>query len=214
MGQLIIGWPEKPYPNNVLIQLVGDHSTPDMPVTNDLNLGSKALGVFGNLMLFGKNNTSWTSLDATLDAGADTLTVADKVDWKAGDEIVVTTSSFEPRETEKFIIKSIANDKKTITLESAATYAHRSYITNSVRLASKVGLLTRNIVIEGLNEPAGSLDNQHFGCRVLVGMYPEGHGSAQISNVQFKHCGQYGWNEDYDPRFVFNVTVVFNVNLC
>lgn len=181
-----------------------------MPVTNDLNLGSKALGVFGNLRLFGQPNVAWTSLDATLAVGSDVLVVADDVEWKAGDEIMVTTSSYEPRETEKFIIKSVASDKRTITMETTAMYAHRSYAVDAqgkkVILAAKVGLLTRNIVIEGLNEPAGSLDNQHFGCRVLVGMYPNGHGSAQISNVQFKHCGQYGWNEDYDPRWNFILT--------
>ena len=205
LGQLIIGYPDRPYPNNVLIQLVGNHTTKDLPITNSLNLGSKALGVFGNLNLYGKPiEVVWTSLSETMSVGASVLKVSDSVQWKAGNEIVVTTSSFEPRETEKFVIKSVSGDGRTITVETTAKYAHRSYEVNAngqkVLLAAKVGLLTRNIVIEGLNEPEGSLDNQHFGCRVLVGKYHSGHGSANISNVEFKHCGQYGWNEDYDPR--------------
>ena len=66
--------------------------------------------------------------------------------------------------------------------------------------AAKAGLLSRNIVIEGVNEPVNSLTNQHFGCRILVGNYHGGHGSAELSNIEIRHCGQYGWNEEYDPR--------------
>ena len=52
-----------------------------------------------------------------------------------------------------------------------------------------------------------SLEDQSFGCRVLVGEYSDDQGiiyrgKAQISEVQFKHCGQYGWNEYYDPRWL------------
>ena len=75
-----------------------------------------------------------------------------------------------------------------------------------LRMAAKVGLLTRNVVIEGADYPAGSLGKESFGCRVLVGSYTDAgvsyRGKAMISNVQFKNCGQYGWNEDYDPRYV------------
>ena len=75
----------------------------------------------------------------------------------------------------------------------------------TVTMSAKVGLLSRNVKIEGANEPARSLDDQSFGCRVLVGKYDgEGglvyRGKAQLSEVQFSHCGQYGWTESYDPR--------------
>ena len=86
-------------------------------------------------------------------------------------------------------------------------------------MSAKVGLLTRTIVIQGADEPARSLEDQSFGCRVLVGEYTDNgiiyRGKAQISEVQFKNCGQYGWNEAYDPRFVSSslfVSTVFNAN--
>ena len=75
-------------------------------------------------------------------------------------------------------------------------------------MSAKVGLLTRNIVIEGADEPARSLEDQSFGCRVLVGKYTDGLtyvGKAQISEVQFKNCGQLGYTEKYDPRFVHHI---------
>jgi len=70
MAQLVVGWPDKPYPNNVLIQLVGDHATEDVPISSSLNLGAKALGVFGKLQLYGEpRDIVWTSLSETLDLG-------------------------------------------------------------------------------------------------------------------------------------------------
>jgi len=51
--------------------------------------------------------------------------LSEDVSWKAGDEIVVSTSSFESRDQEIFKIKSIANDKQTITMETAATHVHK-----------------------------------------------------------------------------------------
>ena len=68
----------------------------------------------------------------------------------------------------------------------------------------KVGLITRNIRIEGADEPAGSLQDQSFGCRVLVSKYTRDgivyKGRARFSEVQFSNCGQLGYTEKYDPR--------------
>jgi len=113
----------------------------------------------------------------------------------------------EPRETEKFTIQSISGDQ--ITLDRAATYNHTSFRETingyDVHMTAKVGLLTRNIRIEGADEPAGSLEDQSFGCRVLVGSYDAGGGlmytgKAQFRGVQFSNCGQLGHTESYDPR--------------
>ena len=71
-------------------------------------------------------------------------------------------------------------------------------------MSAKVALITRNIRIEGLDNPSGSLDVHSFGCRVLVGKYTQGgitySGDAQLRDVQFSNCGQLGFNEDWDPR--------------
>ena len=73
-------------------------------------------------------------------------------------------------------------------------------------MSAKVGLLTRNIRIEGANEPVGSLEDQSFGCSVLVSKYTENgltyKGRAQFDEVQFSHCGKLG----YDPRYFIAAT--------
>ena len=206
-GNLIVGWPDKPMVNNVIIQLLGNHATKDMPLNNGPNVGAKALAVFARLQMFGKERTVyWTALARTVEVGENVLIVEKSPDWIAGDEIVVSTSTYEPRQAEKFIIESINGTK--ITVKGTFKFKHLGgrYLVGKhmLRMAAKVGLLTRNIVIEGADDPVGSLGEQSFGCRVLVGSYVDAgiryRGKAMISHVQFKHCGQYGWNEDYDPR--------------
>ena len=212
-GQLIVGFPDAPVLSNVLISLTGNHDSKDMPLNEDLNLGSKALGVFGLLRMYGRrHNVHWTRLNQTVAAGGTQISVEETVDWETGDEIVITTSSFRPEEAEKFTITEILDDGKTLKLNKPAQFMHTAFNKEinkyQVKMSAKVGLLSRNLKIEGANEPARSLDDQSFGCRVLVGQYGgEGgipyRGKAELSEVQFSHCGQYGWTESYDPRFVY-----------
>lgn len=53
-GNLIVGWPDKPMVNNVIISLLGNHDTKDLVMPKGPVLGAKALGVFGRMQLFGK----------------------------------------------------------------------------------------------------------------------------------------------------------------
>lgn len=208
-GILRAGWPNKPILNNVYIGLMGDHGSPDLPLSNGPNVGAKAFGVFGLLHLHGKkHNIHWTRLARNLTKSENLLRLAEAVDWEPGQEIIITTSDFESRHAEKFIIKTISKDNLTIELDRSANYTHSAFRSTIngylVNMSAKVALLSRNIRIEGLDEPAGSLTAQSFGCRVLVGAYTQDgilySGNAQLSEVQFKHCGQLGWSETYDPR--------------
>lgn len=206
-GALIVGWPDEPYLSNLQIVLQGDVYSEELPM-RDVNVGSKAIGVFGFMWLHGKpKRVYWTRLEATAEAGDNVLILAEPVDWKVGDEIVLTSTTVEPKQTEKFFITRISQDKQNLTLDAPLQYRHIAETHTagnwSYTLAAEVGLLTRNIVIEGANNPAGAWD-QSFGCRVLIGrtVYDgiEYKGSARIENVEFSHCGQEGYIDDYDPR--------------
>lgn len=117
-GQLVVGFPDAPVLSNVLISLTGNHDTRDMPLNANLNLGSKALGVFGLLQMYGRpHKVHWTRLNETLLEGGDQISVEDAVDWETGDEIIITTSSFRPEEAEKFKVMAITEGGKTITLD-------------------------------------------------------------------------------------------------
>lgn len=152
-GMLIVGWPNETMPNDVIIRLTGNHATPDFPITSSLNLGAKALGIFGLVSMHGRQHTlHWTRLAVTLDVGSTTLIMEDAaVDWEVGNEIVVTTTSFESLQTEKFIIRGISNDRKTLTLNNPAKYTHTAFRTTAggrtVTMSAKVCIFFDDVAV-------------------------------------------------------------------
>jgi hypothetical protein len=203
-GRLIIGFSESnPFEHEMKILLNGHHFTPDQPLPNGPNLGSKALGVFGGLDIHGKNRTVyWTQLAATVSAGDNTLTVSDETDWEVGDEIVVATTSYEAWQTETFKIEAVT-DASTFQINGSFAFKHIAEYNDDYVLAAEVGLLTRNIKIEG--NDYNLLFDESYGARVLVGrFFQDGvqyKGYARISNVEFYHSGQEGWSDFFDPRY-------------
>ncbi|XP_071356429.1 PKHD1 like 1, tandem duplicate 1 [Trachinotus anak] len=209
-GRLVAGWKDQPFRGQLHIKLRGNHRTPDWPLPNGPNQGSKVLGVFGTLELYGQpHNVYHTKLAATAEAGSNTLTLAQSVDWQVGDEVVISTTSYSAWETEKRQITAVSSDGRMVTLNQPLTYTHIgethsvSGTSRSYTLAADVGLLTRNIRIIGQEYPDMMKDS--FGARLLVGTYSwagiDYKGKAQIRNVEFFHSGQEGWTDYTDPRY-------------
>ncbi|KAM9385916.1 fibrocystin-L-like isoform 2-T2 [Pholidichthys leucotaenia] len=209
-GRLIAGRNDEPFRGQLHIKLRGNHLTPDWPLPNGPNQGSKVLGVFGTLELYGQpHNVYHTKLAATANAGSNTVTLSQAVDWQVGDEVVISTSSYSMLETEKRRITAVSADSRVLTLDGSLTYTHIAH-THSVpgtslsyTLAADVGLVSRNIKIIG--QEYSAMMEESFGARVLVGTYwSEGityKGKAQIRNVEFFHSGQEGWTDHTDPRY-------------
>ncbi|KAK9526506.1 hypothetical protein VZT92_015203 [Zoarces viviparus] len=209
-GRLIAGWDDEPFRGQLHIKLRGNHRTPDWPLPNGPNQGSKVLGVFGTLELYGQpHNVYHTKLAATADAGSNTLNLSQSVDWQVGDEVVVSTTSYNAWETEKLQITAVSTDGRVLTLNQPLTHTHIGE-THSVSgtplsytLAADVGLVTRNIKIIGEEYP--EMMSESFGARLLVGSYSSAgvdyKGKAQIRNVEFFRSGQEGWTDYTDPRY-------------
>ncbi|XP_051729532.1 LOW QUALITY PROTEIN: fibrocystin-L-like [Ctenopharyngodon idella] len=209
-GRLIAGWPNEPFRGQLQIILKGSHSTPDWLLPSGPNQGSKVLGVFGSLDLYGiPHNVYHTKLASTSQAGNSTLSLQESVDWKVGEMILLSTTSYDPWQTEIRTITAISDYGRTLTLDQPLLYTHigESYsvpgTSRSYQLAGNVALLTRNIKIIGQEYP--EMYTQSYGARVLVGSFSSGgidyRGKAQIRNVQFYHTGQEGWNDVSDPRY-------------
>ncbi|CAL8298854.1 unnamed protein product [Lota lota] len=209
-GKMIAGWSDEPFRGQLYIKLRGTHRTPDWLLPDGPNQGSKVLGVFGTLELYGlAPNVYHTKLAATAAAGTNTLTLDQSVDWKTGDEVVISTTGFNAWETETRHITAVSADGLTLTLNQSLAFTHIAG-THSVpgtsatyTLSADVGLLTRNIKVIGQDYP--QLFEESFGARVIVGTYSwEGidyRGVAQIRNVEFHHSGQEGWRDYTDPRY-------------
>ena len=56
----------------------------------------------GRLELYGQvSGPTWTTLSATAQPGATSLTLTDQVSWKAGDEIVIATTDYWESQNEE-----------------------------------------------------------------------------------------------------------------
>ncbi|XP_042290990.1 PKHD1 like 1, tandem duplicate 1 [Thunnus maccoyii] len=209
-GRMMAGRADEPFRGQLHIKLRGNHRTPDWPLPNGPNQGSKVLGVFGTLELYGQpHNVYHTKLAATADAGSNSLRLTQSVDWKVGDEVVISTTSYNASETEKRKITAVSSDGLVLTLDQPLAHTHIgethsvSGTSLSYTLAADVGLLTRNIKIIGQEYPDMMKDS--FGARLLVGTYSwDGinyKGKAQIRNVEFFRSGQEGWTDYSDPRY-------------
>ncbi|XP_066121905.1 fibrocystin-L [Saccopteryx bilineata] len=208
-GRLIGGWEDNPFKGELQIVLRGNHSTLEWAFPGGPNQGSKVLGVFGELDLHGIPRSIYkTKLLETAEAGSKVLSLVDAVDWQEGEEVVITTTSYDVHQTETRSIVKILHDHKILILNDTLSYTHLAgryqvpETGQSYTLAADVGILSRNIKILGEDYPGWFKES--FGARVLVSSFTENmmtfKGSARISNVEFYHSGQDGFRDSADPR--------------
>ncbi|KAM5281038.1 fibrocystin-L [Ctenodactylus gundi] len=209
-GRLIGGWEDNPFKGELQIVLRGNHSTPEWALPGGPNQGAKVLGVFGELDLHGLPHVVYkTKLSETAEAGSKVLSLMEAVDWQKGEEVVITTTSYDFHQTETRSISKILHDRKILILNDSLSYTHlgeRYHVPEtgqSYTLAADVGTLSRNIKIVGEDYPGWSKES--FGARVLVGSFFGNtmtfKGNARISNVEFYHSGQEGFRDSTDPRY-------------
>ncbi len=185
-------------------------------------LGNKFLGVMGGatLEMHGVSKRSWTKLNQKADIGANQITLLDAVDWSVGDQIVIASTDFDPHEAEKRTITAISSNSKTLTLDAPLTYMHwgtlQSYKNGAFSLdeRAEVGLLTRNIKIQGNQNSATTLFGGH-----VMGMVSS---SMKVSGVQFYRMGQAGklgrypfhWHlvKDATNQYIKNSTIEKSYN--
>ncbi|XP_063309061.1 fibrocystin-L-like [Pelobates fuscus] len=209
-GLLMAGNESNPFQAELKIILRGNQSSPNMSLPSGNNIGSKFIGVFGQLELHGVPRTMYkTKLAQTAAAGSTSISLSDKVDWKAGENIVITTTSYNAWQSEIRQIRDISPDNKIITLNASLTFTHTgetypiSNLAKVYTLAADVALLSRNIKIIG--EDYTGWEQESFGARVLVGAFTNNSttykGSAKIENVEFYHSGQKSFTDPSDPRY-------------
>jgi cell surface hyaluronidase len=161
-GKLQVGTEETPFRHKASISLTGTNKT-----ENVMNMGTKVLGVVGGtLELHGETRPSWTQLAQTAEKGSSTLTLDSAPNWRPGDRIVVASTDYWADQSEEVVVKSLSGS--TVTLESALRYQHwgssQSYAGQTVDERAEVGLLSRNVVVEG--EETSSADG--FGGQIMV----------------------------------------------
>ena len=175
-GELQIGTEAKPHTRKATITLANNVKDEEM-----MGMGDRGIMISGGtLNLHGDRTNTWTKLASTANAGATSIEVLNAAQWRVGDEIVLASTDFDPRQAERRTIAAISGN--TITLDKALEYMHFGKITFDVDERGEVGLLTRNIKIQASEDAAESFYGGHIMAMVTSKMFVEG--------VEFNRMGQ------------------------
>ena len=186
-GELEIGTEAKPHTRKATITLTDNVKGEDISgvggTTDRVDRGILLMG--GTLNLHGDRTNSWTKLSSTANAGATSIQVLNAAGWRVGDEIVLASTDFDPRQAERRNIAAIqanTNGGNTITLDKKLDYMHFGKITFDVDERGEVGLLTRNIKLQASADAEQSFYGGHVMAMVGSKMFVEG--------VEFNRMGQ------------------------
>jgi cell migration-inducing and hyaluronan-binding protein len=190
-GTLKVGTESNPFKHRAVITLTGDDPSVDI-----MDMGTKVLGVMGGTLdLHGRRVKGWTRLAKTAQPGASTVTLAGDRPWKAGDRIVIASSDYWRRHDEERTVTAVSG--RTLELDEPLEYQHwgtlQSFGGGTVDERAEVGVLTRNIVVQGND---ASLDNG-FGGHLMV----MAGSTARIEGVEFELMGQRNRLRRYPVHF-------------
>ncbi len=190
-GLFQIGTADSPFQHKATITLNG-------PKSDEIVFGGKFLTTLsgGSLQLHGIGATklSWGQLEGSLSPG-DTRLTLDKtpIGWVPGDKIALAPSGYEPYEAEELTISAV--DGKTITFAPSLSYPHfgeiQWYEDKPLDERAEVGMLTRNIVIQGDSQSEADRYGGHM-------MILNDSGPIHIEGVEFRRMGQPGIEARYN----------------
>jgi cell migration-inducing and hyaluronan-binding protein len=175
--ELAIGSETRPHTRKATITLT--NRVPDEePMKGMGDRGIMIMG--GTLNLHGDRTHTWTKLAQTAPAGSNTIQVLNASGWRVGDEIVLASTDFDPRQAERRTIAAIKGN--TITLDRPLAYMHFGKVTFDVDQRGEVGLLTRNIRIQASADAEKSFQGGHVMAMGASRMF--------VAGVEFNRMGQ------------------------
>jgi hypothetical protein len=176
-GELAIGSEESPHTRKATITFTDNVEGEDVMA----GMGDRGIMISGGtLNLHGDRTNAWTKLSATAEAGSTTIEVLDSSGWRVGDEIVLASTDYDPRQAEVRTIAAIRGN--TITLDEPLEYMHFGKVTFDVDERGEVGLLTRNIKIQASADAEESFFGGHIMAMPSSKMY--------VSGVELNRMGQ------------------------
>jgi len=181
-GELEIGTEKAPHTRKATITLTDNVKDEDISgvggTTDRVDRGIMLMG--GTLNLHGPEKSTWTKLAKTAEAGSTSIEVLAAADWKVGEEIVLASTDFDPRQAERRTIAAIKGN--TITLDKKLDYMHFGKITFDVDERGEVAMITRNIKLQASADAEQSFYGGHVMAMVGSKMFVEG--------VEFNRMGQ------------------------
>ena len=209
-GELEVGSPASPHTSNATITL-----TDNVPGENIMGMGDRGIMVMGGmLLLHGDQENSWTKLAETAEAGSSRIKVLDASGWQVGDQIVLVSTDFNPRQAETRRITAV--DDNSVTLDAPLKYMHYGAITFGVDQRGEVGVLTRNIKVQA----SADAEDSYFGGHIMA---MDGS-TMRVSGVELTRMGQHlelarypiHWhiNGDVRGQYIQNSAIHNTYNRC
>src|SRR5450631_2311532 len=163
-GELEIGTEKAPHTRKATITFTNNVKDEDISgvggTTDRVDRGIMLMG--GTLNLHGDRTNSWPQLSSTANAGSNSIQVLNAAGWRVGDEIVLASTDYDPRQAERRTISAVSGN--TITLDKKLDYMHFGKITFDVDERGEVGLLTRNIRLQA----SADAEQSSFGGHVMA----------------------------------------------
>ncbi|MDQ2640552.1 MAG: G8 domain-containing protein [Pseudomonadota bacterium] len=176
-GELTIGTEARPHTRKATITFTDNVKGEDVMA----GMGDRGIMISGGtLNLHGDRTNTWSKLAATANAGATSIQVLNAKDWRVGDEIVLASTDYDPRQAERRTITAVNGN--TITLDKKLDYMHFGKITFDVDERGEVGLLTRNIKIQASEDAAQTFFGGHIMAMPSSKMF--------VSGVELNRMGQ------------------------
>ena len=176
-GELTIGTTDNPHTSRATITLTDNVTGEDINTMGDRGI----MLMSGRLNLHGTSENTWSKLTATAERGATSIQLLDASGWRVGDEIVLASTDFNPRQAERRTITAIAGN--TVSFAQPLAYMHYGEITFGVDERGEVGNLTRNIVVQASEDAA----TNHFGGHIMAMAGSE----MFIDSVELNRMGQH-----------------------
>jgi G8 domain len=209
-GELEIGTEAKPHTRKATLTLTDNVKEEEM-----MGMGDRGIMLAGGtLNLHGDRTHTWTKLAATAAAGATSIQVLDAAGWRVGDEIILASTDFDPRQAERRTIAAINGN--AITLDRKLDYMHFGRITFDVDQRGEVGLLTRNIKIQASADAEQTYKGGHIMAMVTSKMFIEG---VEVSRMgQHMELARYPFHwhlvGDAKGQYIRNAAIHDTFNRC
>ncbi|MGC1269422.1 MAG: G8 domain-containing protein [Croceibacterium sp.] len=176
-GELEVGTEARPHTRNATITLTDTVPGEDINTMGDRGI----LLMRGTLNLHGDRENSWSKLAKTAAAGSTRIEVLDASGWRKGDQIVLASTDFNPRQAEQRTVTGLRGN--VLTLDKPLEYMHFGEVTFGVDERGEVGLLSRNIRIQASDDAASSYFGGHIMAMVGSKMF--------VSGVELNRMGQH-----------------------
>ena len=186
-GEMVVGTAARPFEHLATINLHGYHGSDVVVASPKHFLGNKVMAVFGNVSMFGKGrDTQFVKLRRPALPGDTRVVLAEPVDWRKGDLVVIAPTAYDHNEMESNLrILRVGPDRRTIYFDRQLKHLHTCRTQwidqkDPLLLCASVGLLnSHTIVFNGVlpdNDPT-------YGAHVVVGQHSYGTGEDEVHQV-------------------------------